>query len=509
MTLFQRLTNPVVLGGLAGVLLLLGSFGGGAIRYRGGVLDALGLNFLAFGHAQGISNTVLWVGQLLLIGAWVHLGRRLFKKKVADDTADAADLGLVKRTLYAMVVPLIFAAPMMSRDVYSYLMQGAMLRDGFDPYTEGAAVNPGPMLLEVSHDWRNTTTPYGPLHLWIGDMITTVVGDNVTLGVVAYKILSIIGLAVTGWSIVRIAQHFGANPAIALWIGVANPVMIIHMIGGMHNESLMVGLVSVGLLLALKKRFVAGVALIAVAVSLKATAAIALPFVVWIGMHHFAGFLATKKGKDSPTLKQQVPAFFATGAAGVAVTGVVVSAITWASGASWGWISEISGNSKVINPLAFPSLVASVITMVAEVFVDDFDYNAVVNVVRSISMLIMLGGLVVCWWLFRQNERRAVAGTAAAYAVAFVFNSVTLPWYYASLISLLGTFKPPMWLIRFAAGASVFIALMFTGGGNHQLYNIVTVIIAAIIAWLATVVIFDDTDPATTATEKPSPHTVS
>lgn len=81
MTLFQRLTNPVVLGGLAGVLLLLGSFGGGAIRYRGGVLDALGLNFLAFGHAQGISNTVLWVGQLLLIGAWVHLGRRLFKKK--------------------------------------------------------------------------------------------------------------------------------------------------------------------------------------------------------------------------------------------------------------------------------------------------------------------------------------------------------------------------------------------------------------------------------------------
>lgn len=130
-----------------------------------------------------------------------------------------------------MVVPLIFAAPMMSRDVYSYLMQGAMLRDGFDPYTEGAAVNPGPMLLEVSHDWRNTTTPYGPLHLWIGDMITTVVGDNVTLGVVAYKILSIIGLAVTGWSIVRIAQHFGANPAIALWIGVANPVMIIHMIG--------------------------------------------------------------------------------------------------------------------------------------------------------------------------------------------------------------------------------------------------------------------------------------
>ncbi|WP_096460115.1 alpha-(1-_6)-mannopyranosyltransferase A [Corynebacterium suranareeae] len=489
MTYFQRFTNPVVLGGLAGLLLMLGSFGGGAIRYRGGVLDALGLDFIAFGHAQGVSNTVLFIGQLLLIGAWVHLGRRLFK----NEDSPSNNLGLVRRTLYAMVVPLIFAAPMMSRDVYSYLMQGAMLRDGFDPYTEGAAVNPGPMLLEVSHDWRNTTTPYGPLHLWIGDMITSVVGDNVTAGVIAYKVLSIIGLAAIAWSVVRIAQHFGANPAIALWIGVANPVMIIHMIGGMHNESLMVGLVSIGLLLVLKKRFASGVALIAVAVALKATAAIALPFVVWIGMHHFAGFLATKKAQNSPTLSQQILGFLVSGSAGVAITGIVVSIITWMSGASWGWISEISGNSKVINPLAFPSLVASVITMVSEVFIDDFNYNAVVNVMRTISMVIMLGGLAVCWWLFRQNERRAIAGTAAAYAVAFVFNSVTLPWYYASLISLLGTFKPPMWLIRGSAGASVFIALMFTGSGNHQLYNIVTVIVSALIAWLATVVIFDDT----------------
>lgn len=493
MKLFQKLTNPVVLGGLAGLLLMLGSFGGGAIRYRGGVLDTLGLDFFAFGHAQGISNTVLFVGQLLLIGAWVHLGRRLFKKKAADEAGND-DLGLVKRTLYAMVVPLIFAAPMMSRDVYSYLMQGAMLRDGFNPYTEGAAVNPGPMLLEVSHDWRNTTTPYGPLHLWIGEIITSIVGDSVTLGVIVYKFLSIIGLAAIAWSVIRIAEYFGASPALALWIGVANPVMIIHMIGGMHNESLMVGLVSIGLLLVLKKRYAFGVALIAVAVALKATAAIALPFVVWIGMHHFAAYMAKKKGQESPTLQQQIIAFFAAGAAGVAVTGVVVSVITWLSGASWGWISEISGNSKVINPLAFPSLVASMITMVAEVFVDDFNYNAVVDVVRTVSMVLMLGGLIVCWWLFRQNERRAVAGTVAAYAVAFVFNSVTLPWYYASLISLLGTFKPPMWLIRFSAGASVFIALMFTGSGNHQLYNIATVIISALIAWLATVVIFDDSE---------------
>ncbi|AGG67269.1 alpha-(1-_6)-mannopyranosyltransferase A [Corynebacterium callunae] len=499
--LFETFTNPVVLAICAGIMLFLGSFGGGAIRYRGGILDALGLNFLAFGHGQGISNTVLWIGQILLIGSWVHLGHRLFKAGFDVEKR----LNLVKRTLVALLVPLFFAAPMMSRDVYSYLMQGAMLRDGFDPYTEGAAVNPGPMLLEVSHDWRNTTTPYGPLHLWIGDMITTLVGDNVTLGVLAYKVLSIAGFIAIAYGVSGIAKHFGADQAVALWIGVANPVMIIHMIGGMHNESLMVGLVSCGLLLVLRKKFGLGVALIAVAVSLKATAAIALPFVVWIGMFFLAEHLAEKKGNSTPTLAQKFISFVAAGAAGVVITGVVVSAITWMSGASWGWISEISGNSKVINPLAFPSLVASLIGIPASVFVNDYDFNGVVGVLRKISMVFMLVGLIVCWWLFRRTPRRAIAGTAAAYAVAFIFNSVTLPWYYASLFSLVGTFSPPSWLLRFFSALSVFIALMFTGSGNHQLYNIAMVIISGLFAWIATVVIFDDAEGNTVKSAKPEP----
>ncbi|NLZ57351.1 MAG: alpha-(1-_6)-mannopyranosyltransferase A [Corynebacterium sp.] len=513
------ISNPVPIGIIAAIVLTLGSFGGGAIRYRGGVLDTLGLGFLSYGHGQGISNAFMLLGTVLLVITWVSLGRVLFRGKLGFDKR----MVLVKRTLYAVVIPLLFAAPMMSRDVYSYLMQGAMLRDGFDPYTEGAAVNPGPMLLEVSHDWRNTTTPYGPLHLWIGEMVTAVVGDSVTAGVIMYKLLSTAGFLAIAFAIPRIAGHFGADRAVALWLGVANPVMIIHMIGGMHNESMMVGLVSVGLLLALNRRFALGVALIAVAVSMKATAAIALPFVVWIGMHqmverltkHPTTAMVSPSNKETahlspgdeaepaPMLSQKIIAFFATGAVGVFITGAVVSVITWASGASWGWISEISGNSKVINPLAMPSLVAGLISSVASVFTDEFDYNAVVGVLRTVSMVLMLLGLMVCWWLFRQNARRAIMGTTAAYTVAFIFNSVTLPWYYASLITLVGTFNPPPALLKFATGASIFIALMFTGSGNHQLYTIPTVILAAIAGWLSVLFIFEK-HPLKAAAPEPS-----
>lgn len=465
-----RLPGALPLGIIGSVLLFLGSFGGGAIRNRGGVLEALELNFLSYGHGAGISNAVFWAGVATLLLAWAVLGRRHVLGHEGPDGGEKR----VRTALWAWVLPLIPAAPMLSRDVYSYLMQGAMLRDGYDPYTQGAAVNPGPFLLEVSHDWRNTTTPYGPLHLWIGEGVTRIVGENVTAGVVVYKLISVLGFSAIAWAVPRIARALGGDPALALWLGVANPVMILHMVGGMHNESVMVGLVSLGLLASLHRRFLLGVALIAVAVSLKATAAIALPFVVWLATLHYAKRF------------HRVLAFLLSGLAGVVETLAVVAAVTWLSGSSWGWLSEISGNSKVINPLALPSLLASWATWLLKVFWISFEYNTALGVLRSISMVLMLAGLVVVWWLFRQNERRAVAGTALAYQVAFVFNSVTLPWYYASVISLVGAVRPPEWVLRLAVGASVVVTLAFTGSGNHQLYNTWWMVGVFVVAWFLT-----------------------
>lgn len=474
-------------GLLGAILLTLGSFGGGATRNRGGVLEALGLDFLSYGHGAGISNTVFFLGMVLLVIAWALLGRQsVFGSRVVHP---AGPLHTVRRSLWLWLLPLLVAAPMLSRDVYSYLMQGAMVRDGFDPYSQGAAVNPGPMLLEVSHDWRNTTTPYGPLHLWLGEWVTRIVGDNVTVGVVLYKLISVAGFAAIIWAVPKIATRLGGNPATALWLGVANPVMVLHLVGGMHNESLMVGLVSVGLLLSLNQRFLSGVALIAVAVSLKATAAIALPFVVWLAVNHHGGAFG-----DAARRVRRFWAFVIAGAIGVVETIAVVAAVTWLSGSSWGWLSEITGNSKVINPLAAPSLLAGLISPYFRVFDEDFSYNTALGILRSVFMVVMLAGLVVTWWLFRQSDRRAVMGISAAYFVAFVFNSVTLPWYYASVISLVGTFRPPLWLLKFTTGASMVVALSFSGSGNHQLYNVPMMMVLVAIATVLTLFVFAEAE---------------
>ena len=82
-------------------------------------------------------------------------------------------------------------------------------------------------------------------------------------------------------------------------------------------------------------------------------------------------------------------------------------------------------------------------------------------------------------------------GTAAAYQVAFVFNAVTLPWYYASIFTLMGTFRPPLWLIKFTTGVALFIGVSFSGDGNHQLYNWFWVIGMIVVVWFATQWIFE------------------
>jgi len=437
---------------------------------------------LSYGHGRNLGLALYWVGIFLLAAAWVLAGRTIIRPQLTNPRPKGG-LRDIQRILFAWVTPLVFAGPLASRDVYSYLMQGAMVRDGFDPYTEGAAVNPGPFLLEVSQDWRNTTTPYGPLHLWIGELVTGLVGDNVAAGVAAYKVLSLLGFITIAWSIPRIASKLGADPAVALWLGVANPVIILHLIGGMHNESLMVGLVSIGLLAALNRHFHAALILVGTAVAMKATAVIAAPFIVWMMLHYYA-----PKGSSK---WRSLFVFVLSGLTALVEIIAAVALITWISGTSWGWLSQVSGNSKVINPLAGPTLATDVIFPAVQIFMPDASYNAILAVLRSIAMVCMLIGLVAVWWLCRKDDRDAVMGTAAAYQVAFVFNAVTLPWYYASIFTLMGTFRPPLWLIKFASGVALFIGVSFSGDGNHQLYNWFWVIGMIVVAWFAIQWIFE------------------
>lgn len=481
-------SRPVLWGSVATVLIALGSYGDGAVQYRGGIPELLKVPFIQFGHGSGVMMAFFWAGMFLLVHSWASLGYQVLQ---------GAKLSLVNRALVWWSALFMLAGPILSRDVYSYLMQGAMLRDGFDPYSQGASVNPGPLMLEVSHDWRNTTTPYGPLHLWLGKLITSVTGDGVVAGVMAYKVVSLLGFVAICWAVPKIAVKLGSNPALAAWLGVANPVMMLHLLGGIHNEAMMVGMCVVGVYWALEAHFFRAIVIVALAVSLKATGIFILPFIVWLMVQYAASHPTASHPTESgttATLSGRVIAWVCRGSAlvGFLVAAVanavgllgVLAVVSTISGAGWGWVTQLTGNSKVINPLALPTLLTQLGRMPFDALDIDYPYNAVLGVMRSVCQVIMLVGLVAAWWYFRKTALAAVRGMTAAYGVAVVFNSVTLPWYYASVISLVGAIRPPWRLLQFIAWASMVISLSFSGGGNHRLYWPVWMLGIAIFSWL-------------------------
>ncbi|PRQ11141.1 alpha-(1-_6)-mannopyranosyltransferase A [Corynebacterium sp. 13CS0277] len=482
-----------LLGTAGTALIAAGSFGAGAVRYSGGMLRHLGLGNLTFGHAAVLLNACFWTGLTALVVAWVCLGRAaVFTASGEQQRPFAPAAAVVRRCLVWWTVPLVFAAPVLSRDVYSYLMQGALTRDGFDAYTQGAIVDPGVYLAEVSHDWRTTTTPYGPLHLWIGQVITSITGDNVTLGVVCYKALSVLGFVLIALTTSRIATRLGGNPALALWLGVANPVTLTHLIGGMHNEALMVGLSGVAVALAVRGRMLSATAVLAAAIAVKATAILILPFVAWMAAGQLLGWWGRRRSRTvvgspttppDPTFTSRLLAAVLCGAGLGAWLVAVLAVLTAAVGSTWGWVSEISGNGKVINPLAFPSFLAGLIVSVGRQFSEDFSYNDTLAVTRAVATVAMLAGLVASWLWFHRSRRQAIGGMVAAFCVACVFNAVTLPWYYISPLALVGTIRPPRWVTSVVIVGSITVGMSFTASGNHKLYDTIWIWPLLLIAW--------------------------
>lgn len=475
--------------GLVGTLVMaVTSHAVGAIRARGGILQSFNVTNLGFGHVAGILVVVLWIGVLAFTASWVVIGGRILRL--------GETLGV--RPLIMWISPLLFAGPLMSRDVYSYLMQGTLGRDGFDPYSVGASAVPGRIFFEVSPDWRNTTTPYGPLHMWIGEGIVRLTGDNVTAGVMVYKLFSVACFAALVWTVDRLARALGANPDLAVWLGVANPLSVIHLVGGMHNEATMMALVCAGLLASVRmpviRGAVLGAVLIGAGIALKATAAIALPFLVWIFVARRAGSLGDGDADSRRPVAQvlrdiregtalRAVTLVVGGIAAVAVSLVTVAVITVASGRSWGWVGEISGNSKVINPLAVPSLIASVLVRPVGTIDENIFFNDILAAVRPFSSAVMVAVMVISWVVWRRSVREAFVGATVAYAATCLFNAVVLPWYYVAPLALFGLWVRDRRAVFIVAWLTMVLSMTFDGSGNNRLYNIPWMIAVALVMW--------------------------
>uniref|UniRef100_UPI00140B738C polyprenol phosphomannose-dependent alpha 1,6 mannosyltransferase MptB n=1 Tax=Streptomyces sp. YIM 98790 TaxID=2689077 RepID=UPI00140B738C len=267
------------LAGLAGtVALAAGGSSAGALSVQR--VAALPAGRAALGLAAA------YFGLVLLVAAWARLGRAL---RGADPPGPRALLA----TLALWAVPLLLAPPLFSRDVYSYLAQGAMADARLDAYAHGPADLGGPLAAEVAPAWQRTPAPYGPVFLSLASLINDLTRAELRSGVLGMRLLALLGVALMVLSLPPLARACGTDPGRALWLGALNPLVLLHLVAGAHNDAVMLGLLGTGLVAALgRRRFLAPVlatVLVTLAALVKVPAALGLLAVVSLRARRLSG----------------------------------------------------------------------------------------------------------------------------------------------------------------------------------------------------------------------------
>ena len=460
-------SRPAKLGFLGSVLITTGGLGAGSTRQHDPLLESVHMSWLRFGHGLVLSSILLWTGVGLMLIAWLGLGRRVLAGQVTEFA--------MRATTGFWLAPLLLSVPIFSRDTYSYLAQGALLRDGLDPYAVGPVGNPNSLLDDVSPIWTITTAPYGPAFIMVAKFVTIIVGNNVVAGTMLLRLCMLPGLALLIWATPRLAHHMGADGSTALWICVLNPLVLIHLMGGVHNEMLMVGLMAAGIALTFQGRHVLGVALITVAMAVKATAGISLPFLVWVWMRH----LRDRRGY------RPAQAFLLAAAISLLIFGAVFGTLSAVAGVGLGWLTALAGSVKIINWLSVPTAAANLIHALGSGFFP-VDFYPLLRVTRYIGIAIIAVSLPLLWWRFRRDDRSALTGIAWSMLIVVVFAPAALPWYYSWLLAVAAPLAQSRRAIAVIAGLSTWVMVIFKPDGSHGMYSWLHVSLAtacALAAW--------------------------
>jgi alpha-1,6-mannosyltransferase len=301
------------------------------------------------------------------------------------------------------------------------------------------------------------------------------VGNHVIVGTMLLRLCMLPGLALLIWATPRVARHLGANVPIALWICVLNPLVIIHLMGGVHNEMLMVGLMVAGIALTFERHHVAGVALVAVGVAVKATAGIALPFLVWVWMRH----LRDRRGY------RPLRAFAAAAGTSVLIFVAVFAVLSGAAGVGLGWLTALAGSVKIINWLSIPTAAANLVHAIGGLFFS-VNFYGVLQVTRAAGIAIIAVALPLLWWRFRHDDRQALTGIAWAMLVVVLFAPAALPWYYSWPLAVVAPLAQSRPAVAAIAAFSTWIMVIFKPDGAHGMYSWPHVLVAtslALIAW--------------------------
>jgi alpha-1,6-mannosyltransferase len=449
-------------GTLAGLLILFGSLTPAFLPDVNPFTSVPVLGWLQTVPGRILATAVLMGGVLLMLDSWLRLRPR------------AGRPGPTRHVLWLWSLPLLLAPPLFSRDAYSYAGQGRLVHVGIDPYRYGPAAIAEQYSQNVDPMWLYTPAPYGPLQLQIQHLIVDIAGpSNPYAAAVAMRLPALLGVALIAFLLPKIAHRFGYDIGMTTWFVVLNPLVVMHLVGGAHNDALMLGLMVLGIYLAVEKRpWLAAIA-IAVAGAIKAPGLVAILIV--------AALEARRRHGRVPTVPEVFRELVRIGGACVAAFLV----ITVVCGLGLGWLGALGVPGVVRSVLSPVTVVGMGLEHVLTWLQVPNALDTTVTVVQRIGQIL---GILVCariaWRLGPIAPLRALAWVVT---VIVLTGPVVHPWYLIWAGLFLGVtegtrFWPSRIMVWVTAGLVVY-STVDSAFRNGALALGVTAALA--LAWIA------------------------
>ena len=306
----------------------------------------------------------------------------------------------------AMHVVFLLAPPLLSHDVFSYIAYARLgVANHLNPYTHTPLDIPNdPGFVHAGS--IDAVSAYGPLFTLLTYPLSPLGVPTAFWILKVVAALSSLGIVALVWQIALRLRRDPLIPALAVGL---NPLVLVHVVGGAHNEALTVLLTMAGVLLWVGGRRTGGVVVATVAAAIKASAGLAVPFlVVRRPARLFAATLATL--------------------AALAVLGVAVF-----GSQALDAFSLISSNQDRTSRYSFPYKTAQLLGALLPG--DRLDYRDAVRAAFAIAFA------AVFVWLLWRTWRGLIATLDAIGWATFailIASAWLVPWYI-------------LWLLPFAA----------------------------------------------------------
>ncbi|MFZ0039830.1 MAG: polyprenol phosphomannose-dependent alpha 1,6 mannosyltransferase MptB [Solirubrobacteraceae bacterium] len=359
--------------------------------------------------APGLAGAFAGTGLDLHVGGAIAVLTLMFiSYAVVVAAAGELSAKVVVMAIAALYAVVLLAPPLVSTDVFSYQAYARMgAQYGINPYLNGPhAIALDPIFPYIGAKWSNFPSAYGPLFT-VGSYALAPL--SIASSVVAYKLIAVLASLVMVALVWQAARLRGNDPVRAIALVGLNPLVVIYGIGGGHNDLLMLAAVVGAVYAILRSRARLGGALTMVAIGIKLTAGLVLPFALASG--------GPRRG-DSRRRDLLV-------GAGVGLALIIALGFALFGSGAFHLLATVKQSQSEGDWKSLPGVISTRLGMP--------------TVGHIAGYLLAAGFAVTCFWLLNRVWRGRmdwIEGAGWATLAMLLASSSLLPWYVAWLLPL-------------------------------------------------------------------------